>query len=298
MFSYRVLTRMGSVEQPLPGPALKIFLQNLWNALIMFAWDNGEVWVVSITHRPALDIVSAALYHLGVVLLFVRYLRKRNWIDLFLLVSIPLLMLPSILSLAFPHENPILNRTAGAIIPVFLVIGLSLDGFLKGIRAITSPPWGRRLAWGMGIFLLFWSSMQNYSLVFEEYQHNYEMSAWNTSEMGEVVSDFGAIFGGTENVWVVAFPHWVDTRLVAVNAGEPGRDLAIPPENLAQTTTASGAKLFMIKPEDTSAIQTLQALYPQGSLQLYESRVDKDFLLFLVLPDQQEPFLLGEESPD
>jgi hypothetical protein len=97
---------------------------------------------------------------------------------------------------------------------------------------------------------------------------------------------------------VIAFPHWVDTRLVAVNAGEPGRDLAIPPENLAHTTAASGAKLFLIKPEDESAIQTLRALYPQGSLQLYESRVDKDFLIFLVLPDQQEPLLPVEETPD
>jgi len=40
------------------------------------------------------------------VLVIVRYIRKRDWVDLFLLVSIPLLMMPSILSLAFPEENP------------------------------------------------------------------------------------------------------------------------------------------------------------------------------------------------
>jgi hypothetical protein len=89
----------------------------------------------------------------------------------------------------------------------------------------------------------------------------------------------------------------VDTRLVAVNAGEAGRDLAIPPEKLGETTAASGAKLFMIKPEDENAIQTLEQLYPQGSLRLYESRVDKDFLIFLVLPDLQESQVPGEEAP-
>jgi hypothetical protein len=177
------------------------------------------------------------------------------------------------------------------------VVGLCLDGLLRGIQSVTASPWGRRLAWGTGIFLLFWSSLHNYSLVFEEYQHNYEMSAWNTSEMGEVVRDFGAIFGGTQNAWVVAFPYWVDTRLVAVNAGEAGRDLAIPPEKLGETTAASGAKLFMIKPEDENAIQTVEQLYPQGLLRLYESRVDKDFLIFLVLPNLQESQVPGEEAP-
>ena len=34
------------------------------------------------------------------------------------LLSIPLLMLPSILSLAFPDENPALNRAAGDLTPV------------------------------------------------------------------------------------------------------------------------------------------------------------------------------------
>jgi hypothetical protein len=286
MFSYRMLTRVSTLERELPGPALTIFVKNLWNALAMFAWDNGEVWLVSVPHHPALDVVTAALFHMGVALLFVRYLRRRNWIDLFLLVSIPLLMLPSILSLAFPNENPILNRTAGAIIPVFIVVGLSLEGLLRGIRVTSTSRWGVRIAWGLGIFLLFWSSMQNYELVFDEYRRNYEMFAWNTSELGEVAHDFGTIFGGTENVWVVSYPHWVDTRLVGVNAGEPRRDFAILPERLVETTVYSGAKLFMIKPEDETSIQTLQELYPQGSLHVYESRVDKDFLVFLVLPEQ------------
>jgi hypothetical protein len=93
--------------------------------MTMYFWSNGEIWPVSIPHRPALDVVSAALFFTGLVLLVVRYIRNRNWLDIFLLLSVPLLMLPSILSLAFPSENPTLNRTAGALIPVFIVIGLS-----------------------------------------------------------------------------------------------------------------------------------------------------------------------------
>ena len=94
----------------------------------MFNWDDGEIWVHSVTHRPALDVVSASLFLIGVVLLLIRYIRKRHWLDLFLLLSIPLLSMPSILSLAFPGENPALNRAGGAYVPVFVVVALALDG--------------------------------------------------------------------------------------------------------------------------------------------------------------------------
>jgi 4-amino-4-deoxy-L-arabinose transferase-like glycosyltransferase len=284
LFFYRTMTRIGSIESPLPAPGWQIFLKNLWDAMVMFFWDNGEVWVVSVTHRPALDIVTAVLFFIGATLLFVRYLRERNWVDLFLLISIPLLMLPSILSLAFPSENPILNRTAGAIVPVFLIAGIALDGLLTGITKREASSTGVIIAWVTGILLLSFSMLHNYDLVFNQYQEAYTQSSWNTSEMGAVIRNYGELHGGTETTWVVAYPHWVDTRLVGINAGEPHRDFAIWPEAFGDTLTMPNPKLFLIKPEDLEAVDALHDLYPAGSLSVYESTVDKDFLLFYV-PD-------------
>ncbi|MGH2605941.1 MAG: ArnT family glycosyltransferase, partial [Anaerolineales bacterium] len=122
----RTLTRVGTIEQPLPGPAPAVFLSNLWNALRMFGWDNGDIWVISIPHRPALDWVTGALFHLGAAAAIVRYARRKSWTDLYLLLLVPILMLPSILSLAFPAENPAPNRAAGAMIPVFVLTGIFL----------------------------------------------------------------------------------------------------------------------------------------------------------------------------
>ena len=93
-FGFRAFSRLSNVEQALPGPAYEIFASNAWNALRMYNVDDGEIWVNSVPHRPALDVVSAALFALGVILVFVRYVRHRHWLDLFLLVSIPLLQLP------------------------------------------------------------------------------------------------------------------------------------------------------------------------------------------------------------
>jgi hypothetical protein len=78
----------------------------------MFFWDNGKIWAHSVMNRPALDLVSAALFLPGVTLMLARYGRQRDWRDIFLILSIPLLMMPSILSLAFPQENPSLTAPA------------------------------------------------------------------------------------------------------------------------------------------------------------------------------------------
>ncbi|MGW8249587.1 MAG: glycosyltransferase family 39 protein, partial [Anaerolineales bacterium] len=129
-FSFRSFSRLGTIERPLPGPAGLIFLDNLWKALTMFAWDDGEIWVVSVTHRPALDMISAALFFSGVILLLVRYVRRRHWLDLFILLSVPMLMLPSVLSLAYPAENPALNRLSGALVTMFLIAAVALDGLM------------------------------------------------------------------------------------------------------------------------------------------------------------------------
>lgn len=285
LFAFRTFTRLTDWERPLPGPAWQIFLQNTWNAMSMFAWDNGEVWTTSIPHRPALDVISAALFYLGMGLVLLRYLRRRHWLDLFLLVSIPLLMLPSILSLAFPAENPQLSRTGGAFVVAFVLVAIALDGLLEAIRRSFTEPAGTRLALAIGLLLFTAAAFQNYDLVFNQYYHEYQASSWNTSEMGLVIHDFAISIGSIDNAWVVGFPYWVDTRLVGMIAGYPTRDAVIMPEQLSTTTSSPGAKLFLVKPEDQKDLDTLHQLYPKGWPTLYKSKsAGKDFLMYFVPP--------------
>ena len=283
MVLLRTMTRVSSTERALPGSPLVIFFQNLWRSLTMFAWDNGSIWVHSISGRPALGVISGALVHLGVLLVLLRYIKVRHWIDAFLLLSIPILMLPSILSLAFPDENPSLNRSGAALIPVFLIAALALDSLMKAFEKQLREPWGSRLAWSLVVVLFIWSAAQNYDLVFNQYEQIYSQSAWNTSEMGRVIKDFSETVGDSQHAWVVAYPYWVDTRLVGINAGLPTRDTAIWPDQIPETNFDQGTKLFILNPDDVDGLAALRATYPQGALSLYPARVEgKDFYIFLV----------------
>ncbi len=283
MFALRTLSRMGTTEKPLDSAATTIFFENLWEASIMFFWSNGQTWVHSVVFRPALDVVSAALFFLGLIILVLRYARKPHWMDLSLLISIPLLMMPSILSLAFPDENPSLNRTAGAMVPVFIVVAIALESLVRSWKARWSSPYAAYAGWAVAGLLLLWSATNNYDLVFNQYFRQFQLSAWNTSEIGRVIGDFAASVGDRDSAWVVPNAHWVDTRLVGINAGFPEKDYALWPEDLHQSVEVQGPKLFIVRPTDELGQQTLRELYPNGTMTTYPSAVEtKDFMLYFV----------------
>ncbi len=190
------------------------------------------------------------------------------------------------LAIAFPNENPNLYRTAGAVIPVFLLIGIALDSLMSEIEKRLPFPTGKNLAIGLALVLLGFNSLQDYNLVFNRYYENYRISSWNSSEMGTIARNFIEIHKSPDNVWVVGFPNWVDTRLVANNAGFPGRDYELKVENIPDTLRYPGPKLFMLNPQDVEGLAALQQVYPQARMEQYTSKTPtKDFLLYYVLSE-------------
>jgi hypothetical protein len=251
--------------------------------LRMFGWDNGEVWVNSIPHRPALDWITAAFFHLGVAVALIRYIRRRTWLDLFTLLSIPILLLPSIMALAFPAENPAPNRAAGAMVPVFALAALSWAGLLDWIQNRVGRPSVRRIWYAAVGTLLALTLVLNYRLVFVEYEALFRRSAWNTGQMGQVIRGFADSVGSYDTSHVVAYPHWVDTRLVAMHAGVPTVDYAIWPPDLGALVDETRPQLFLVNSQDNEGLETLLALFPQGSLtHVVPPEEGHDFYVFQV----------------
>ena len=138
MFNYRTATRITNIErgnEMASGLALVgVFIKNVWNGLLMFNWDSGDIWVNTIPGYPSLDIVTGAFFVLGVGLVLVRYIRQRRWEDGFLLLAVPILMLPSTLVLAYPEENPAPKpgwwcRNCG-----FIIAALAFEALIRAIR--------------------------------------------------------------------------------------------------------------------------------------------------------------------
>ncbi|MGV8025062.1 MAG: glycosyltransferase family 39 protein [Anaerolineaceae bacterium] len=279
MFSYRASTRLLPIEQDYPGNPLLIFLSNFWNAITMFFNNNGEIWVHSIPNRPAFDVISAALYFIGAFFALIQSVKKKNWLTTAILVSIPLLLMPSILSLVYPGENPSLNRTSGAYVLAFVIAGYGWSQ-ISEIFLNDQPTKARKnliviLCLGLGLGC----GLQNYDLVFNQYREEYNLNAWNTSEIAVEIERFYQEGGETDNAFVLPYPYWVDTRLVGINAGLPRKDYAIWPEDFETKKQEPGTYLFILKPEDIENIDLLQALFPNNTLYTYSSETPgKNFI--------------------
>lgn len=284
--NYRALSRLGTIERSYPEPVLNIFFQNLLNAETMFFYSDGNTWVHSIPFRPALDFITAAFYFVGSMIVLIRYIKHRDWEDLFLLISVPLLMMPSILSLSFPEENPSLNRTGGAIIPVFILAAIGFEGVFSQLWQQARNYGGKIITVCLATVLFIAACINNFNLVFNQYDQQFLAGAWNTTQIGTVVRGFVDSIGNIDDAYVVPYPHWVDTRLVGINAGFVTKDLALWPDQFSLSQENGNAKLFIIKPENVDATDLLKGMYPDGALYNYDSgRPGKDFLIFSVSPD-------------
>jgi hypothetical protein len=286
---FRTATRVTEMERPLEGSVMGIFSNNVLEALKMFSWDFGEIWVLAIPFRPALDWVMGGLFHLGVVLLAVRYVKSRNWVDLFLPLSILVLILPSTLALAFPGENPHPSRAGGAIVPVFVIAATTLVAIVEWGRNKLGGRAGPVIGVGFAASLFALTAASNYSLGVTLYGEHMRRSAWNASELGTVARGFGEAVGSYTQIYVLAYPHWLDARLVAVNAGRPGVDFGIWPEQVSDLPQTSEPRLFFVHPMDESGRALLRQVFPSGVLTHRRSASEaKDFDVYWVPPGPAE----------
>jgi hypothetical protein len=93
-----------------------------------------------------------------------------------------------------------------------------------------------------------------------------------------------------EQVFVLEYPHWVDSRLVAIAAGHPDADPFIKREYLFDTLGTRPPLLFLLNQEDTASLEILTLLYPQGILNRYTSDTPRqDFWIYTVAAGSRDP---------
>jgi len=285
VYFFKVFSRLAEWERPYPGNGWLIFFKNLWSGMTMFFWSNGNQWVESVVNRPAMDFVSGGLLIIGILITLWNYFRNKHWLDLFLILSLFILLLPSILSIAFPEENPSMSQASGAMVPAFILIAYAIFQAIKNIEKGFELRSGKLVAIITALILIILSAQQNYTLVFSQYKENYQTSAMNTSEIAAVITQFGETVGSYETTWIMGFPHWVDTKLVAIAAGRIGDDFAMFPERLPETIMLAQAKMFLLNNLDQTGLDALLNLYPDGTSWEYTSVTpEKSFLIFFVPP--------------
>ncbi len=292
LFWSRTLTRLSSEEQAIKGSPLLVFLSNNWNAALLMNYGGEHgAWANTILNIPSLDLVTGALFILGATYLVVRFITRRDKVAGFLLLSLPVLALPSTLSLAFPDENPSFVRMDGMIPVIVVIAAYPLWLLLKQFKVTLPSSVSSWASAGALAAIVGGAAYLSYDLYFNQYDEEYRLSAQNASEMGAVIHDFAHSVGSYETAFVRPFPYWVDTRAVGMYSGDFGRDFAIQGEDLGKLQDDPRPKLFILhrddfKPRPDSEPPTLpelRRLYPTGKLSVYHSAIPyHDFLIYFV----------------
>jgi hypothetical protein len=175
-------------------------------------------------------------------------------------------------------------------IPIFLLAALALESLLRTLWSKAGQTASKVLVVLFALMVVTFSADLNYDLALVQYPDGYRRSTWNSSQMSEVVNDFTSSFGSVENVWVLSVPHWVDTRLVAMQAGYIDQDFELWADDLGTTLDHAGTKLFFVKADDQVSLEKLLAIYPDGYQTYHSNPIEgRDFIVYMVGSPEPQP---------
>jgi hypothetical protein len=280
MFWSRIASRATSSERSLDESPLRIFAGNLVNMAKAFHWRGASTWTVLNPGEPFLDTVAAALLIAGLVLAM-RFVVSRSWRWAGVFAALVVLTLPSTLAIAYPNENPSLNRAGTAIPVVFLLVGLAYAHVARGL-------WRERLALrttGMAILVsgAFTSARLNARAYFDELGAAYSALIEHSMEIAEVIRRNAANGIPIGQQYLLAVDYWVDGRNIALDLEDPKwadtNNIASPKvPNLAARPLA-----FVYRSTDTARLAALETLYPGGKNRLMpQSHPDRNFSVYVV----------------
>lgn len=252
------------------------FLENCWNALRMFHYRGDEVWVNTLPHDPVVDRFTGVLLILGAAMVVASAVRRWRAAELTLLLSVPVLLLPSILALAWPRENPSVVRAGGALPVVMMLAALPLWAIVQAATRLWSRPGHRaRQVAGAAIIsgVLATIAQQNTSVYFGPYAEQYLQNANNSSEIAHAIQVRAAEIGGIEHAFLLLWPHWVDTRAVGLNMGAPRWHNVLESVPLISDDAQNQVRLVVLPMEATAHLSTIQTLWPGARVELVSSRV-------------------------
>ncbi len=107
--------------------------------------------------------------------------------------------------------------------------------------------WDKKVVndWRGNFIALFRFQHPELFLVFQQYRKAYDANSWNTSDIGRVIKNFSSPLVAW-TAYLVAYPHWVDSRGCGSECGLSTEGLCHLVDQFEATKTDPRSKLFAI----------------------------------------------------
>ena len=295
-YLFRVATRVTSLEATVAESPLKVFAGTSLKALLMFNFRGDAVFINNVPFYRELGFLAAILFFLGLVYAVWRWRRGMNGM---VVVGLLGMLLPTSLSLAFPHEVPNAGRALGALPVAMILAGLGLTLLRRRIAGLLARsavgqvrvrvslddqpridwqlPWGRtrRFAWVLLLVAaLFLEARAVYPLYFEDYAAHLPDGGYSISlAMAQAIDDFA----DDGESYVKVMPYWHDGNAVRAQLTREDQswhnELVELLRDQPPFAGSPGKFMVILHPSDSSSLQILQEAFPQG-IALRHTRAD------------------------
>jgi hypothetical protein len=287
------------------------FQTNYWNAIRMWGWTGDRAWINNGGGRPALDPYTNGLLMLGALAWALLFLRRWEIGHFLVFVGLGIMLLPSALTLAYPIENPSFTRTSGTIPFIFLLAAYPVAQLLLNLEAYFQRKWA--LA-AVGLLLLgpvaLQSSRMNYENYFSTYRQNYSLSWKPYSNYAAPMRDFAQGEGSYGNAFMIAYPHWLDHRILGTVAGDIAWNnglvnrgdifsVVLRNQGTAYQYKPAQRTFLMYNLADVETTLWLNEVFPPGERRVIEipGRPDLTFVVYLLPPEIDWAAIARQENP-
>jgi hypothetical protein len=272
---------------------LPALMNNIRNALLMYNWKSDVAWINAAPNRPALDVLTASLFTVGLAAWIGRMFRRRDVVDWLIPLALFIMLLPSALAIAFPIENPSATRTSGSLPMAYLMAALPLGLILYAIPRIRRN--GTGIAIVIGAIAIGVSYLANAPTYFTDYRESYVLSSLPYSQAGQVLEGFVDSGGAYGNAFMIAYPYWWDHRAMGMSAGLLDWPNGIFVDKIPQALYDGLLRsdryrldptrdlLFFYAQTDEDSALTLKELFPEGYPQkIATAQPEDDFMIYRV----------------
>jgi hypothetical protein len=285
-----LVERVASLEERLAAfqKNWPILADNIRNALLMYNWKGDVAWINAAPNRPAMDVLTGALFIIGLGAWLARMIRRRDVVDWLMPVMLFIMLLPSAFSIAYPVENPSATRTSGTLPEAYLFAALPLALIAAQIIRI-SPRAGKFIAAGVVTVAIVGAYNANQAVYFNEYALYYTGSSLPYSDAGKVLEGFAESGGSFGNAYMIGYDYWWDHRAIGIEAGLiDWPNGIVTRDEIPQFLYIASQKidkyrldpekdlLFIYSTQDDETEEKLKQWFPTGYVQVFQSYQPED----------------------
>lgn len=253
--------------------------RNYAATLLMFTYRGDQNTAYNASSYPAFDPLGGALLLTGLGAAVVFTVQRRDPVLVFVALACLVMFIPGAMTVARPEEIPNNTRTSGSMPVIYAIVAFGLFQTVTAAVGLVRCPLRPALTWSLPAAAALAMFIHGWGVLSGPFAEGYYLGAVSMRDLGRFSRAYVNEVGGWGNLYFVDRAHYLDLRVVMVEAGLPPGHLPNTSARLDQLPAWLYANLkpdartplnpdrdlmFIFSYQDTETLPTLMRWFPNG----------------------------------